>query len=615
MSAKVKLMSCIFGIIIAFGVMIMGVFAAVQQNITMTGDVNFDIADKTLYLRDVRLQNGLNDPQSVPGFRPGYINNEFSLDLSQQDLPENTTGTFLLYFDIVNLIIDGQTKEYVAEASWTGTPVSGAEFSIQSGSEKIAAGTVPPSELSSATPISGTVILDVSVYSGTSFDLSSITLTIREPVDLSDVEYTIGENNEIIITSWGDGENVVIPGSVSIVDGKLVEGGDYKVTSIGDDAFANNTTVKTVTLPDTIKYIGSRAFRNCSNLTNVNLPEGLTEIGTNAFYNCTKLTDVVLPNTLTTLKPYAFFLCVSITGTLNIPASVESIGNSALIYLGLTTFTVDPANQNFAALDGILYNKDFTTLVAYPTSKATNDYKMLESVTTVEISAFRYATNLTGTLTLSPNLINLGQDAFFGCMNITGTLTIPATVTTMGSSPFVQCQITEFIVEEGNTHFTTVEGVLYDADVTLLIQFPAAKSVENFTIPSTVITIGGMGFIYCSGLTGTVNLPAGLKDITAYAFYNCTHLTTLTIPASVTSVGTSNTFYNMTNLKTVYIDSPTIASYLTGTGIDNTGGLLGNSSLETVYIKSDIVSSLASWFTANYTQGQTADGYTAYTKN
>ena len=113
----------------------------------------------------------------------------------------------------------------------------------------------------------------------------------------------------------------------------------------------------------------------------------------------------------------------------------------------------------------------------------------------------------------------------------------------------------------------------------------------------------------------SITLSPVLNTISSYAFCNCTRLTTLTIPESVTPVGEEYTFYNMTSLQTVYIDSQTIAAALTGTAIDQAGGLLGNSSIETVYIKSDIVSSLASWFTANYTQGQTVDGYTAYTKN
>ena len=115
MATKTKLVSLIAMVLVTLAVMIFGVFAATSQTITMQGVVNIDVDDQTLYLRDVRVQTNMNQaPTSVEGFRKGYINGDFGLDLSSHGLPSSSTGTFVMYFDVVNLIIDGQTSEYLA---------------------------------------------------------------------------------------------------------------------------------------------------------------------------------------------------------------------------------------------------------------------------------------------------------------------------------------------------------------------------------------------------------------------------------------------------------------------------------------------------------------------
>ena len=690
MSAKVKLISCLLGIVIALGMLVMGVYAATQQKITMQGSVDINVSDRTLYLRDVRVQHDTSQtPTTIPGFRKGYINKSFQLDLTDYDLGTNNTSTIVLYFDIVNLIIDGQTSEYIAEASWAGSSVEGVTFSIDAGSERIDAGTVSPENFNSSTPLSGTVVLEINVMTNTSFDLSRIKLTIREPVDLSDVEYTIGENNEITITSWGDGENIVIPGSVSIVDGQLVDGGDYTVTSIAGNAFTGNTTIKTVTLPDTITSIGGNAFYNCTNLTTINLPEGLTEIGGWAFSNCGNLIDIVFPDTLTTIADRAFFNCPSISGTLNIPASVTSIGGGALTLQNLTAFTVDADSEHFTAIDGILYSKDLSRLLAYPRAKSTENFVMRSEIQTIDDSAFRGCAGLTGTITLSPNLTTIGPEAFYSCTNLTGTLTIPASVTSISSGVFRNCPFSEIIVEDENTAYVSENGVLYNADKTLLVQYPTTKTDTSFIMPETVTsiesfalsgsnnlisltlssnltTIGGGAISECYNLSGDLILPQSVTSIGLYPFYgsgftsfsidndyyitvdgvlydaaktrliqypagktatefvlpdtvteigaysmrDAAALTSITIPASVTVIG-DVPFTGCNNMKTVFVDSPTVAAMLSSKSA--AGNLINYAT--TVYVSESAAASLPASFANIYSEVTPSDeaGYRKYT--
>ena len=533
MCIKSRLLLCIAGAVLALGMLVAGVLAVSSQNIIMSGDVNFDITDKTLYLRDVRFQSGSGNPQTLPGFRPGYINGEFNINLAGQDLT-STTGTFLLYFDIINLVVDGSTVEYIADAVWTNSPISGAEFAIQTGSEHISVGSVVPSELSSSTPLSGTVVLDVSVYSGTSFDLSNITIAFIDAtkIYLPNTDFEISGDTIKIDGLEGASGDVVIPEKVSVAGSGLVEGEDYTVTNIGRDAFRNNKEIETVTLPDSIEKISSGAFAYCTNLESINLPEGLTEIADNSFLYCSSLENVVIPETVTSIGGYAFFNCQMITGTLNIPASVTEIGQAALSLLGLKAFTVDVDNKNFAAEDGILYSIDFSRLLAYPRSKdVENDYVIRATVQQIDGSAFRYCTNLVGSLTLPVGLQQIGSEAFFQCSNLTGTLEIPNSVTNLHKSPFPGCMFSAFTGID-NDQYTIYNGALYDKDITTLIQYPAGKSDTQYVAPDTVTAVENYAFLGSKNLT-EIHLSSALAYIGSDPFSGCDGLVSLQIDATV----------------------------------------------------------------------------------
>ena len=534
MGLKAKLLSCVAMFVFIVGIVIVGVLAANNADFLFQGDLNYNIADKSLYVKDVQYQHGMiGEPVTVPGFREGYINNGFELNIESAQIETNTVGTFVLYFDIINLIVDGQTHEYIASASWADTAVTGISFSIDTSSATIAKGTVTPENLTDSTPISGRVALEIRSTVDQTFDLSNIAVLFSQAANLDEIDYALNDDGSISINHYtGSGSNIVIPDSYTVGDVT------YPVTSVGTSTFANNTDIQAVTLPDTITSIGNYAFQNCSNLTNINLPVGITEIGESAFSSCLKLTEIMLPDTLTTIGASAFFNCQSISDTLNIPASVTSIGQGGLTLQGLTAFTVDAENDYFTAVDGILYSKDMTRLLAYPTEKVTTNFVVPDTVLTIDNYAFRGCTSLQGTLTLSPQLTTIGGGVFYGCTNLTGELTIPASATNISGGTFAGCKFTRFIIEDGNPNYTAVDGVWYDKDVTKLLQFPAGKTQKNFVIPSTVVEISGSAMVSCTNLSGTIILPANLKTIGTSAISTCPNVTgELVIPQTVTSIG------------------------------------------------------------------------------
>ena len=165
-SLKFKLFSSLSMFVIALSMLIIGVWAIGEsQTITMNGSVNFEIADKSLYVQDVRMQEDNNsEPYSLKDqgrFMQGFINGNFDMDLGDFT---NNYGSFALYFDIINTMDEttNETFAYTVEQPMapSGTTVSvsilGTDGAIL---EQIPQGTVKPSEISDSTLVTATVTI------------------------------------------------------------------------------------------------------------------------------------------------------------------------------------------------------------------------------------------------------------------------------------------------------------------------------------------------------------------------------------------------------------------------------------------------------------------------
>lgn len=135
--------------------------------------------------------------------------------------------------------------------------------------------------------------------------------------------------------------------------------------------------------------------------------------------------------------------------------------------------------------------------------------------------------------------------AFTGCTSLK-SVTIPDSVMQAGGI-FRDCTSLESInVSEKNECFTSIDGVLYNKDETVLKSYPVAKVGTAYVIPNSVVTIDNSAFFSCKNLEN-VTIPDGVVDIMNYAFAGCEGLKSITIPESVTNIG-RDAFALCTNL-------------------------------------------------------------------
>ncbi len=278
-------------------------------------------------------------------------------------------------------------------------------------------------------------------------------------------------------------------------------------------------------IPDSVWSIESCAFEGCTGLTEITIPNSVTSIESSAFNGCTGLTSITIPGSVTTIEYSAFEGCTGLT-SITIPNSVTTIRASSFRNCtGLNEINVEGGNKNYRSADGVLFNKDMTEIIKYPSGKK-GGYVIPDSVT------------------------QIGSGVFDGCTGLT-SITIPESVTSIGSYTFNDCTgLNEIIVDEENKHYKSVDGVLFNKNMTMIITYPLGKK-GGYVIPDSVTGLGYDIFAGHTELT-SITIPNSVTNIGYYAFVKCTGLTSVTLPDSITTIG-FGTFLGCTGLKSVTI--------------------------------------------------------------
>ncbi len=312
-----------------------------------------------------------------------------------------------------------------------------------------------------------------------SFDSTDGKLTVNGTGAMED--YTSSSD-----VPWKDIKNNIF--SVKIESG---------VTAIGEKAFANCTNLVSVNIADTVTKIGSDAFSHCDSMTAFTVPENVKRIDSAAFIDCDMLSELILCNGIESIGAYAFAYCPYLK-SVSIPDTVTDIEDEIFYYCvqletvhfgkgspvvdmtafvecnNLKSITVDPENPYMTADEnGVLFNKDKTTLLAYPVGKEETSYVIPYGVKNIGLGAFNFAVNLV-------------------------SVDMPETLETIGSNGFFACE-----------------------------------KLTDIHIPDSVTHIGDIAFAGCYNLT-SISLPTSLKSMGYRIFSSCEKLTSIFVPSNVT---------------------------------------------------------------------------------
>jgi hypothetical protein len=284
-----------------------------------------------------------------------------------------------------------------------------------------------------------------------------------------------------------------------------------------------------------VRHIGYSAFNGCLHLASVALPETVTSIGDRAFYQCGSLVSITLPESVTSIGDRAFYGCGSLESIM-IP-SATSIG--ARVFSGcrnLTEITVASNNPYHSSEAGVLFDKNKTTLIQYPEGNVNNSYSIPASVTTIGNSAFRWGIHLES-ITIPASVTSIGDGAFYECLYLK-SIAIPASTTYVPEDAFRNCtSLTEITVASNNPACSSEDGVLFNKNKTTLMQYPARKAGDSYTVPETVTFIAEYAFQNCGGLTSVHFSPSSLlTGIGQRGFSGCSNLKSIVLPESVISI-------------------------------------------------------------------------------
>ena len=363
-----------------------------------------------------------------------------------------------------------------------------------------------------------------------------------------DFEYSVSSNKVTITKYTGTDTEVIIPSEID----------NAPVTEIYMGAFAECENLINVAIPDSVKTIGKNAFTHCRYLQSISIPNGVTEIAQGTFSMCYDLTDVTIPESVTAIDDYAFSECRSLKN-ITVPSKVNYIGNNVFWDCkSLENIFVDNNNNSYSSLNGVLFDKNKTTLILYPQARG-GEYSIPDTVTTIGSSAFYNCYQLT-TVIIPDGVKTIGQTAFYNCTTLS-SVNIPNSVTCMESAVFYNCSnlksvtIPDSVTSLGNYMFfncsqLTTVNLPNNIRSTGEDTFYKCGKLTAITIPNSITTIDNYAFYGCSGLTN-ITVPENVNTIGRCSFCDCSNLTSITLPVNIKSID-EYAFLRCDKLKDIY---------------------------------------------------------------
>ena len=305
----------------------------------------------------------------------------------------------------------------------------------------------------------------------------------------------------------------------------------YNVIAIDNYAFSPNNTITSISISEGVTRIGKRSFKQCQKLTSISMPNSLTYIAPYAFFGCSELTSIVIPQNVTIIDEWAFASCKKLSSvtlseglntlkdnvfysceklsTINIPNSISEVGHN--IFGNCTSFPV---------FDNVRYADTYAIGVS---DKTLSSYTIREGTKWMDSFVFNGCTNLTS-FHVPQTLMGIDDRTFYG--------TLP---------------IVNITIADSNPYFSLVDGVLIDNRTSAVVLCPRNK-VGSYDIPNGMKTIFNSAFRNCSGIS-SISMPNSVTIIGQYAFNNCA-LTSMVMSDNVVLID-QYTFSGCSNLQQI----------------------------------------------------------------
>ena len=422
--------------------------------------------------------------------------------------------------------------------------------------------------------------------------------------------------------------------------------------TIHEDMFEGCRSLESIVIGPGVRDIGENAFRNMANLTDVVLSEGLKRIGASAFEGCISLGSIVIPESVISIDSTSFKECSSLKGifvrdgnvryasscgclydakgsklilcppgmegTFDVPDHVTSIEEGAFSHCHALTYVIIPDNvksigfnafYDCSGLKSVSIGKGVRTLNSsvFEFCSSLSWVEMRNGIRTIGDHAFGSCSSLKR-IDLPDSLQHINKYAFYGCTGLQ-TIRFGRNLSQIAPYAFLECgalvefvvdednrnfvsingalytkdlkelvhypsgrkeqylvifrglttirtgavlgpvSLRRYVVEDGNENFVSVDGVLFSKDLRELVRYPPGKG-RSYSIPYGTLYISEDAFFGCS-LRNMV-IPDGVRVIGTYTFYGCDSLTSISLPGSLYSL-MDHSFSKCTSLMRIYL--------------------------------------------------------------
>ena len=303
-------------------------------------------------------------------------------------------------------------------------------------------------------------------------------------------------------------------------------------------SFPRTSPIALYVVPDGVTTIGENAFSYCQNLKSIIISSTVKTIGNSAFYCCVDLKELIIPDNVETVEEHAFFKCYGLK-SVTIGKGVRDIkkgsfcdctGLTELIIPDNVTAIDEDAFYNCRSLKTVMIGDGVTSIgeCAFYGCNGLAALTLGKRVAFIEVWAFCACHNLQA-VTMPNSVISIGDEAFGE--TAMRSVFLPASTRMVAGRAF-DCPVT---VDAENACFTSVDGVLYSKDMSVLVSFPRENGKTSFVIPDGVKKIGDHAFQECQ--LDDLRIPDGVMEIGDYAFYEMEMHGYLDIPNSVLRLG------------------------------------------------------------------------------